>query len=111
MAVKYTYSSPTVDECIDSWEEASVFSYLDFQVQLAEEDREKTAFVYHRGSYRYNLSPFGLCNAHATFQCTLYILLSPYQWRSCLSSLGDFVILSRNMEEHIHHVEDLDILY
>ena len=35
---------------------------------MSEQDRVKTAFITHRGLYVYNVMPFGLCNAPATFQ-------------------------------------------
>ena len=33
-----------------------------------EEDKEKTAFTYHRGLYEYNVMPFGLTNAPVIFK-------------------------------------------
>ena len=39
-----------------------------WQVEVAEEDKEKTAFVTKYGLFEYNVMPFGLCNAPATFQ-------------------------------------------
>jgi hypothetical protein len=37
-------------------------------VKMAEKDKDKTSFIYEWGAYAYNILPFGLCNAIATFQ-------------------------------------------
>jgi len=52
---KDSYPLPRMDECIDSLVEATIFSTLDcnagyWQVAIAPEDREKTAFVCHEGA-------------------------------------------------------------
>ena len=67
---KDSYPLPRMDECIDSLIEATIFSTLDcnagyWQVAIAPEDREKTAFVCHEGAYQNKRMPFGLTNAPA----------------------------------------------
>ena len=55
--------------------------------------------------------PFGLCNAPATFQRTVAILLSGYRWTTCLLYLDDVIIFSKSIEEHLKHVDEvLEIL-
>jgi len=60
-----TYPLPRMDDCIDSLAGAKVFSTLGaiwgyWQVPIAEEDRDKTTFTSHLGTYRYLRMPFGL---------------------------------------------------
>ena len=69
------YPLPCVDELLDAIGNQKVmyFTTLDLmrgyhQVKMAEESKEKTAFVCHRGLYQYCRMPFGLTNAPATFQ-------------------------------------------
>ena len=48
--------------------------------------------------------PFGLCNAPATFQRTLDILLAGLRWQSCLVYLEDIIVFSRSIEDHFKHL-------
>lgn len=38
------------------------------QIRLADEDQACVSFITHMGSYCYNVMPFGLKNAGATYQ-------------------------------------------
>ena len=63
---------PLIDDLLDQLGDASYFTSLDlksgyWQVLMSEEDREKTAFVCHRGLFEFNVMPFGLCNAPQIF--------------------------------------------
>ena len=112
MTVEDTYPLPRIDECINSLEEANILPTLDcnsgyWQIPGSHRDRDKTAFVFHSGLYRYKGMPFGLTNAPATFQRTLDIHLSQYKWKSCLVYLDDVIIFSRNLDSHISPVEQV----
>ena len=75
------------------------------QVKLAEEAREKTAFSTTEGLYEFKVMPFGLCNAPATFQCLMDIVLSGLQWTSCLVYLDEIIVMGRTFTEHVHNLE------
>ena len=101
-----------MDYCIDSLAGAKVFSTLDalwgyWQVPIAEEDRDKTTFTSHLGTYRYLRMPFGLRNAPSTFQRALDIVLSGVRWRTCLVYLDDVIVFSQNNEEHLQHLDEI----
>jgi len=61
-------------------------------VGIAEKDKEKTAFITQEGLFEFNVTPFGLCNAPATFQSLMNLALSGMLWNECLVYLDDIVI-------------------
>jgi len=110
VTVKDAYPLPRMDDCIDSLGEAAIFTTLDcnsgyWQIPVAQEDRDKTAFISHVGSYQFLRMPFGLTNAPATFQRALDILLAGVKWQFCLVYLDDVIIFSKTEKEHIQHVD------
>ena len=71
--IKDAYPLPRIDMCLDCLASAKVFSTIDLQsaymqLEVAEEDRHKTAFITKYGLFEYLVIPFGLCNAPSTFQ-------------------------------------------
>ena len=70
---KDAYSIPRIDDTLDTLAGSCWFSTLDlvsgyWQVELAQQDREKTAFCVPEGLFEFNVLPFGLNIAPATFQ-------------------------------------------
>ena len=112
VTVKDTYPIPRMDECIDSLGSATIYTTLDcnsgyWQLPVAKQDQDKTAFVCHAGLFRYKRMPSGLTNAPASFQRTLDILLSRYKWQSCLIYLDDVIIYSNTVDDHFNHVDKI----
>ena len=90
------YPLPRIDDVLDSLSGARYFSTLDlasdyWQLCVAEEDNEKTAFSCHCGLFKYVIMPFRLCNAPATMQRALYILLAQIKWEACLIYLDNVI--------------------
>ncbi|PIK44772.1 Retrovirus-related Pol polyprotein from transposon [Apostichopus japonicus] len=70
---KDSYPLPRIDDSLDTLAGSKWFLTLDlasgyWQVEVAEQDRHKTAFVTNRGLFQFKVLPFGLCNAPATFE-------------------------------------------
>lgn len=104
--VKDSYPLPRMDDCVDSLEEAGIFSTLDcnagyWQIPVAPEDREKTTCTSHCGAFQCKRMPFGQCNAPATFQRAMDIILAGVRWQTCLVYLDDSIVFSRSPKDHI----------
>ena len=71
---------------------------------MKEEDKEKTAFITHKGLYEFNVMPFGLCNAPGTFQHLMNYVLQEYLGKFVAVYLDDIIIFSKTFEQHIDHI-------
>ncbi|GET63040.1 KRAB-A domain-containing protein [Rhizophagus irregularis DAOM 181602=DAOM 197198] len=104
------YPLPRIDELLEKFRKGSWFTSLDLaagyhQVEMAEEDKEKTAFICSQGLYEYNVMPFGLKNAPGTFQRLMDKILKEYIGEFVTVYLDDIMIYSEDFEEHIEHVD------
>ena len=102
------YPMPRVEEMFESIGSSAVISTLDlakgyWQIPMAADSREKTAFVTPFGLYEFNVMPFGLHNAPATFQRMMNYVLRDCQEFS-KAYIDDVVIFSKNWEEHLEHL-------
>jgi len=109
---KDAYPLPRVDDTLDTLSGSNWFSTIDlksgyWQVEMAPEDREKTAFCTREGLFEFNVMPFGLCNAPATFQRLMDCVLAGLQWSSCLVYIDDVIIIGRSFDEHLHHLQQV----
>ena len=95
---KDAYPLPRVDETLDTLVGSKHFSTLDlatgyWQVEVAEEDRPKTAFTTPEGLFQFKVMPFGLCNAPTTFQRLMDRVLSGLKRSMCLVYIDDIVVV------------------
>ena len=71
---------------------------------MSEKDRAKTAFSTHEGLYKFKVMPFGLCNAPATFQRLMDLVISCIQWSSCLVYIDDMDIVGKTVQNHLDNL-------
>ena len=69
-------------------------------MEMSPEHREKTAFCTTEGLFEFNVMPFGLCNAPATFQRLMNMVLAGLQWSSCFVYLDDIIVIGKTFEDH-----------
>ena len=72
-----------------------------YQVPVAPEDKEKTAFITPYGKYQFTTMPFGLVSAPSTFQRLMDEVLQGLHEFS-VAYLDDILIHSAAWTEHVH---------
>ena len=114
--VKDAYPRPRIDDTITSLGVARFFTTLDFrsafwQIVMKESDRPKTAFAARGGLYQWTRMPFGLCNATASFQRLMNIVLKDIlqaPGNLVLCYVDDILIATTTVEQHL---EKLDMVF
>ena len=101
---------PDAQQLFDALDGACWFSTLDlsqgyYQVPVAAEDIQKTAFTTRHGQFEYLRMPFGLCSAPATFQRLMHCVLQKENWIQCLIYLDDVLVFGRNATEHFERLQ------
>src|SRR3954462_1543529 len=74
---------------------------------MNEENKEKTAFITHKGLYEFNVMPFGLRNAPGTCQRLMNYILQDYIGKFVAVYLDDIIIYSKTFEQHIDHIKTI----
>jgi len=87
------YPVPDTHSCFDALAGSKWFTVLDqrvgyHQIQVQEEDKDKTAFITRRGMFRFERMPFGLTNAVASFQRLMDLLMSDLNLEICFDLPG-----------------------
>lgn len=108
---------PHIEDCLQSLAGSSYMSSLDlasgyWQIEIAPEDRPKTAFQSMMGLYEWNKMAFGLVSAPATFQRAMHIVLGGLLFTSAVAYLDDIIVYSRGdsasaFGEHLHNLKEV----
>ncbi|PKA52641.1 RNA-directed DNA polymerase like [Apostasia shenzhenica] len=113
---KDTYPLPRIDTMVERTFGYEVMSFLVafsgyYQIRMPKEDEEKTAFITDFGTYCYNVMPFGLKNAGATYQSMIDAVFKDQRGRNLEVYVDDILVKSRTLEGHLDDLkETLDTL-
>uniref|UniRef100_A0A2N9G8S6 Reverse transcriptase domain-containing protein n=1 Tax=Fagus sylvatica TaxID=28930 RepID=A0A2N9G8S6_FAGSY len=109
---KDNFPLPHIDTLVDNTATNAVFSFMDGfsgynQIKMAEEDKSKTAFVTHWGTFVYDVMPFGLKNAGATYQRAMVTLFHDMIHHEIEVYVDDMIAKSRTAQDHLTDLRKL----
>ncbi|CAF1076070.1 unnamed protein product [Didymodactylos carnosus] len=116
ITIKDKFPLPKIEEIFDQLSDSMFYPKLDFrsgyfQIPLAKEDRQKTAFSTRDNHYQFTVLPQGITNGPAVFQRIINQILGPARWKFALAYIDDIIIYSRTFDEHLLHLNEIcDIL-
>ena len=107
---KDSYPLPSVSQCLDALAGSVYFSCMDinqgyWQIGVAPEDREKTAFATSMGLYQFIKMPFGLVAAASDFCRLMGDIFRDIQWVECLLYMDDIIVPAKTFEESLVRLE------
>ena len=108
---KDSYPLPRIDTSLENLSQSKWYSTLDlasgyWQVEMDENDKEKTAFVLlMHGLHQFKVMPFGLSNAAPTFERLMEKVLIGLHSHILIVYLDDIVIYSSSFEQGLERLE------
>ena len=105
------FPMPRIDEMLDRIGGAKYISTVDltkgyWQVPVAVDSQEKTAFVTPLGKYQFTTMPFGLAGAPSVFQRLMNSILADIP-QYAAAYIDDVTIYSNSWEEHLSHLREV----
>ncbi|GAU42817.1 hypothetical protein TSUD_288450 [Trifolium subterraneum] len=107
---KDAYPLPNIDKLVDNSSGFKLLSFMDAysgynQIKMAEIDKKKTAFMTENGNYYYNVTPFGLKNAGATYQRMMNKVFHNEIGDMLEVYMDDMIVKSEEEIDHTAHLK------
>ncbi|KAK3554888.1 hypothetical protein QTP86_000921 [Hemibagrus guttatus] len=98
-------TTPRIDDALDCLVGSKWFSVLVlrsgyYQIAMAEEDKEKMAFICPLGFFQFERMPQGITGAPATFQRLMEKAVGDMHLLQVIVYLDDIIVFGRTLEEH-----------
>ena len=102
---KDSFPLPRIDQIMDSSARHCMLSFLDtfsgyHQILMHPPDAEKTSFITPHGFYCYNVMPFGLKNAGATYQRLVTKMFRPLLGSTMEVYIDDMLVKFKQRSDH-----------
>ena len=110
--LKDAYPLPSIDRLVDGALGHNFLSFLDAysgynQILMYGLDRSKTAFITYRANFCYEVMPFGLKNAGATYQRLMDRVFRGQICRSMEVYVDDMVVKSQTAVDHARDLKEV----
>ncbi len=111
LSIPDPFPMPRIEDLIDGLSSARFITTLDltkgyWQISVAKDSQEKTAFVTEYGKYEFCMMPFGLMGAPAVFQRLMGAMFGDIN-QFVAAYLDDIVIFSDSWEDHQAHLQEV----
>ena len=108
---KDSFPLPRIDLIVDAKAGQELLSFRDAfsgykQIKMDPSDQEKTSFVTGQGTYCYQVMPFGLKNAGATYQLLVNKMFQKQIGASMEVYIDDMLVKSVKAELHVAHITE-----
>ena len=101
---------PCIDQIVDASVGHGMLSFMDafsgyHQIPMHPPDAKKTSFITHHGLYCYNVMPFDLKNARATYQRLVTKMFRPLLGSTMEVYIDDMLVKSKQRPDHAAHLQ------
>ena len=108
---KDSYPLPYIDQLVNSTAGHKLLNFMDAfsgynQIGMDEADQEKTSFVTSQGLFCYEVMPFGLKNAGATYQRLVNHIFRPQIGRNVEVYVDDMLVKSLDQGKHLDDLQE-----
>lgn len=107
-----SYPLPVIDDVLSYLNGATFFTSLDlfsgfWQIPMAENSKDVTAFITPEGLFSFEVLPFGLGVSPRVFQRSMDRVLAGLKWSSCLVYLDDILVMGGTFDVHLARLREV----
>ena len=109
---KDSFPIPKIDQLMDSMVGHKLLTFMDAfsgynQIQMAEEDQEKIAFITSQGLYCYRVMPFSLKNVGAMYQRLVNQMFSKQIERNVKVYMDNMLVKREEEDDHLDNLKEM----